>query len=114
MRRALATAVLLCLIISGLSHAEHGMMTKAYVVSVDLEAKALVFRRLDASKKWQEVATAWNEKTEWKDASTNQYEARPATEDLARSLHQDSKVYVKLIDGVLAGLKLLPPTADMD
>jgi hypothetical protein len=111
MRRALLAAVFVCSFAPSFANAEHMVQSRAFIVSVDLKAKSLVFKWPDFEGKWQNVAATWNEKTEWGDATANEDKPMPATRDLVKTLKKDSKVFLRATDGVLESLETLPSTA---
>lgn len=111
MRKALLSAVFVCLFAPSLANAEHTVQSRAFIVSVDLKAKSLLFKWPDFDGKWQTVPATWNEKTEWGDATANENKPTPATADLVKTLKKDSKVFLRVTDGILESLETLPSTA---
>lgn len=92
-------AMLFVFAASATAHAEDDKLFRAYVVSVDTNAKSITLRHTDDNKlpKWVELVAKWDDTTKW-EREEPKYKQQPATVDLAAKLTPETKVYVDVND----------------
>jgi len=117
MIRVCALLTVLGLLLGGPVYAEREFGTPAFVVSCDVKSETITFKHTDDKKAWVESTATWDDKTEWRQADTEQtqYNPKPATAALAAGLKKDSKIYIMANDrgGTklwIVSVKTLPPT----
>ena len=92
---SMCTALLLA---SGAASAEVDRTLRAYVKSVDTVKSTITFRNFnEQSKQWEEITANFDQNKDWKKCEINEFKCEPATIDIVKELHKDSKVFVDVL-----------------